>query len=87
MIGPLHLAIHVVQNQHIGKQKSHWDKKNKGNYHLKLCTPFVGLVPMRLLRPNMPVLYRVNGNLQRAYFVPKSVANVDRYVSLGPPVC
>ena len=51
-IGSLQVSIHVVQNQHIGKQKSHWDKKNKGNYHLKLCTPFVGLAPMRLLRPN-----------------------------------
>ena len=66
-IGSLQVSIHVVQNQHIGKQKSRWDKKNKGNYHLKLCMPFVGLAPVRLLRPNMPVLYYVNGNLQRAY--------------------
>ena len=30
-IGPLQLAIHVVQNRHAGMQKSHWDKTNKGN--------------------------------------------------------
>ena len=28
---------------------------------------FVCLVPVRRLRPNMPVLYHVNGNLQRAF--------------------
>ena len=33
-IGPLQLAIHVVQNYHAGEQKSHWDNTNKGNYHL-----------------------------------------------------
>ena len=44
-IGPLQLAIHVVQNRHAGTQKSYWDKTNKGNYHLKLCMPFVGLAP------------------------------------------
>ena len=67
-IGPLQVSIHVVQNRHIRTQTSHWDKTNKGNYHLKLCMPFVGLAPMRLLRPNMPVLYHVDGNLQGANF-------------------
>ena len=33
IISPLRLAIHVVQNHHAGE---HWDKTNKGNYHLKL---------------------------------------------------
>ena len=66
-IGPLQLSIHVVRNHHVGTQKSHWDKTNKGNYHLKLCMPFVGLAPVRLFRPNMAVLYHVNGRLQRAY--------------------
>ena len=28
-IGPMQLAIHVVQNRHAGEQKSHWDKTNK----------------------------------------------------------
>ena len=28
-IGPLQLAIHVVQNRHAGEQKSHWDMANK----------------------------------------------------------
>ena len=40
---------------------------HKGNYHLKLRMPFVGLAPVRLLRPSMAVLYHVNGKLQRAY--------------------
>ena len=35
-IGPLQLAIHVVQNRRAGEQKSHWDKTNKENYHFKL---------------------------------------------------
>ena len=35
VIGPLQLAILVVQNHHAGTQKSHLDKTNKGNYHLK----------------------------------------------------
>ena len=25
------------KNGHDGEQKSHWDKTNEGNYHLKLC--------------------------------------------------
>ena len=49
-LGPLQLAILVVQNRHTGTQTSHWDKTNKGNYHLKLCMPFVGLVLVRLLQ-------------------------------------
>ena len=35
-MGPLQLAINVVQNHHAGEQKSHWDKTNN-------------LVPMSLL--------------------------------------
>ena len=66
-VGPLQLAILVVQNRHVGTQKSYWDKTNKGNYHLKLCIPFAGLAQVRLLRPCMVVLYHVNGKLQRAY--------------------
>ena len=68
LIDPLQLSIHVAQNRHVGTQKWHWEKTNKGNYHLKLCVPFVGLTLVRLLRPNMAVLYHVNGKLQRAYF-------------------
>ena len=66
-IGPLQLAILVVQNRHVGAQKSHWDNTNKGNYHFKLCMPFVGLAPVRRLRPSMAVLYHVYDKLQRAY--------------------
>ena len=40
-IGHLELVIHVVQNRSVGEQKSHWDKTNKENYHLKLCMSFV----------------------------------------------
>ena len=29
LIGPLQLAIHVIQNRRIGGQKSHWEKTNK----------------------------------------------------------
>ena len=29
IIGPLQLAIHVVQNPYAGEQTSHWDKTNK----------------------------------------------------------
>ena len=61
------LALNSCARSHIGTQKSHWDKTNKVNYHLKLCVPFVGLDHSATLRPNMPVLYHVNGNLQRAY--------------------
>ena len=32
----LQQAIYMVQNRHAGEQKSHWDKINKGNYHLNL---------------------------------------------------
>ena len=39
-IGSLQLAIHVVQNRRAGEQKSHWEKTNKENYHLKLCMSF-----------------------------------------------
>ena len=69
IIGPLQLAIHVVQNRRAGEQKSHWDKTNKENYHLKLCMSFVCLVPVRLLLSSVAVLYHVNGQLQRAYYL------------------
>ena len=69
MIGPLQLAIHVVQNHHTGEQKSRWDKTNKENYHLKSCMSFVCLVPVRLLLSSVVVLYHVNGKLQRAYYL------------------
>ena len=61
VISPLQLAIHVVQNRRAGEQKSHWDKTNKENYHLKLCMSFVCLVPVRLLLSSVAVLYHVNG--------------------------
>ena len=66
--GPLQLAIYVVQNLHAGGQKWHWDKTNEGNYHLKLCVPFVCLVPVRLSLASMVVLYHVNCWLQRTYW-------------------
>ena len=60
-VGPLQLVIHMVQNRRAGEQKSHWDKTNKENYHLKLCMSFVCLVPVRLLLSSVAVLYHVNG--------------------------
>ena len=58
-IGPLQLAIHMVQNDRAGEQKSHWDKTNKENYHLKLCMSVVGLVSAATFA------------LQRCGFVPR----------------
>ena len=69
LIGPLQLAIHVVHNRRAGEQKSHWDKTNKENYHLKLCMSFVCLVPERLLLYSMVNLYHMNSYLQRAYLL------------------
>ena len=60
-IGPLQLAIHVVQNGRAGEQKSLWDKTNKENYSSKLCMSFVCLVPVRLLLSGVAVLYHVSG--------------------------
>ena len=60
-IGPLQLAIHVIQNRHAGEQKSHWDKTNEENYHSKLCVPFVGLVPEQLFLSSVAVFYHMNG--------------------------
>ena len=37
----LQLAIYMVQDRYAGMQKSHWDKADKENYHLKLCMPFI----------------------------------------------
>ena len=37
LIGPLQLAIHVVQKKtgNASEQESHWEKTNKENYHFK----------------------------------------------------
>ena len=35
LIGPLQLAIHVVQIPHAGEQKSLWEKTNKGIHNFK----------------------------------------------------
>ena len=60
-MGPLQLAIHMVQNRRAGEQKSHLDETNKENYHLKLCMSFVCVVPVRLLLSSVAVWYHVNG--------------------------
>ena len=57
----MQLVIHVVQNRVTEEQKSHWEKTNKEIYHLKLCVPFVCLVPVRLLLSSVAALYHVNG--------------------------
>ena len=51
----------------LGRKSRTGTRQTTGNYHLKLCMPFDGLAPVRLLRPNMAVLHHVNGMLQRAY--------------------
>ena len=61
IIGPLQLAIHVVQNRRAGEKMSHWDKTNKENYHVQLCMSFVCLVPVRLFLFSVAILYHVNG--------------------------
>ena len=60
IIGPLQLAIHVLQNRHDREQEKHWEKTNKGNYHFKRCALSVCLVPVGTLLSNMAVLYHVN---------------------------
>lgn len=42
-IGPLQLAIHVVQNRHAGEQKTHWGKQTKGIYTFKINSNFLCL--------------------------------------------
>ena len=42
-IGPLQLAIHVVQNRHAGEQKTHWGKQTKGIYTFKINGNFLCL--------------------------------------------
>ena len=37
ILGPLQLAIHVVQNRRAGEKKSHWDKTNKSETLLHNC--------------------------------------------------
>ena len=57
-ISPLQVSIHVVQNRHVGTQKSHWGKTNKGHTWfymvISFSCSFVCLVPVRLLHSNMP---------------------------------
>ena len=60
-MGPLQLAIHVLQNRRAGEQKSQWDKTNKENYNFRLCMSLACLVPVRLLLSSMAVLHHVNG--------------------------
>ena len=42
-IGPLQLAIHVVQNRLAGEQKSHWDKTNKTQRQCEMVINFLCL--------------------------------------------
>ena len=69
ILNSLQLAILLVQNSHAGTQRSHWGRTNKGNYHLKLCLPFVPLAPVRLLRPSMAVLYKSEWRAAKGLFI------------------
>ena len=62
-IGPLQLAIHMVQNHRAGEQKSTLgqDQQNLKAYIILNVTSFVCLVPLRLLVSGMAALYDVNG--------------------------
>lgn len=60
MIGPFHLVIHVVQNQHFGEQATHWNKMNKELAPFKIVISFVCLLPLHLLLSSKPVLYHSN---------------------------
>ena len=66
-IVPLELTDHVVQNRQAGEQKSHWDKTNKGNYHLNyvaFCLSCLGAT--YALQHGR--LFHVNGLLQSANY-------------------
>ena len=60
IIGPLQLAIHVLQNRSDREQEKHWERTNKGNYCFKRCEFSVCFVPVGTLLSNMVVLYHVN---------------------------
>ena len=63
-VGLWQLAInYMVQNCYAGEQNLHWDKTNKGNYHLKLMYAFYLslIVPVRLLLSSKAVLHHMNG--------------------------
>ena len=49
-MGPLQLVIHVVQIRPAGKEKSHWDKTNKENYHFKFRMSFVCILKSLIMR-------------------------------------
>lgn len=55
IIDPLQLVIHAVQILHVGEQKMHCDKTNKGNCYFKWCQLFVCLSPMGLLLSSMAI--------------------------------
>ena len=75
-IGPLQLAIHVVQNRRAGEQKSHRDKTNKENYHFKIMYVFCLSCPSATFA------------LQRGSFVPREELAAkgllfDKYIYLS----
>ena len=79
IIGPLQLAIHVVQNRRAGEQKSHWDKTNK--IRVEMVIFFFCLVPVRLLLSSTGrVLCHVNGKLQRAYSETKRLLDNRNFI-------
>ena len=54
LIGPLQLVIHVVQNLYAGEQEtSSWDKRNKGNCHVRWYKLFICLLPVSHLLSSM----------------------------------
>ena len=88
----------MIQSHHAGEQKSHWDKTNKGNYHLKLYMSFIvtfalqhgGFVPVAWLAAKGSYLsfYRTQNTEEDVYS--QVVLILCMYVNLlgtGPLGC
>ena len=67
-IGPLQLAIHVIQNHHSGEWKLQKGQDKQKIYIIWNGIFFVYLVPVPLLLSSTTDLYHVNDWLQRAYY-------------------
>ena len=67
-IGPLQLAIHLIQNRQAGERKSQNGQDKQKIYIIWNGIFFVYLVPVPLLLSSTTDLYHVNDWLQRAYY-------------------
>ena len=67
-IGPLQLAIHLIQNRQAGERKTQNGQDKQKIYIIWNGIFFVYLVPVPLLLSSTTDLYHVNDWLQRAYY-------------------